>query len=247
MLDLASSTKGRPHPSGLPETSPAVLEVADRGWDADPIVRGGVVLAVVAAVVQTVAYLTNAYLFDYGVQNLDADSDGNTFTWASTVTTFTAAQCAVVLGLLVPPQRRAMLVLGGILAFLSLDDVARLHEHAGIQITETLGVDRHVSKLAWPALMFPLMLVAAVLLVRTARASGGAAGRTLLAGLALLVAAIAAEVASAPISNEIGESPIMLYVAEVAFEEAAELAGWILIATGLCALTWRMLASRPSV
>jgi hypothetical protein len=213
----------------------------------EPIVRVGVVLALVAGVLQTAAYLMNAYVFDWGVQNLDADSDGNTFTWATAVTTFTAAQCAVVLGVLVPRERRAMFLLGAALALLSLDDVARLHEHAGLAIASALDVDRSFSKLAWPALLGPLMLVAAVLLFRLARTAGGSVGRAVLAGVALLGAAILAEIVSAPISNEVGESPVGMYIAEVAFEEAAELVGWLLITAGLCAAAWRMLAPRPRI
>jgi hypothetical protein len=57
------------------------------------------------------------------------------------------------------------------------------------------------------------------------------------------MAAVAAEVLSAPIST--GENwPVTL---ERAFEEAAELAGWILIATGLTAITLEGFLASPHV
>jgi hypothetical protein len=244
LAEVSSSPKRRPTWARNGEATPALPAVRRRGERVEPIVRVGVALAAAAAAFQTAAYLVNAYMFDYGVQNLDADSDANAFTWATTVTTFTAAQCAVVLGLLARARLRTMLVLGAVLAWLSLDDLARLHEHAGGHLASTLDLHRSASKLIWPLLMLPLMATAALLLFRLAREAGGSAGRALLGGLALLVAAIVAEIASAPISNEVGENPIPLYVAEVAFEEAAELAGWVLIAAGLCALAWRTLLAR---
>ena len=244
MVEISSSPKRAPALAQGGEAAATLSAVDRRSESVEPIVRAGVTLALAAALLQTAAYLTNAYLLDYGVQNLDADSDGNAFTWATTVTTFTAAQCAVVLGFLGRAQMKAMIVLGAIITWLSLDDLARLHEHAGYHLAQTLGLHRSASKLIWPALLLPLMAVAAVLLFRLARKAGGSAGRAVVAGLALLVAAVLAEIVSAPISNEVGENPIALYVAEVAFEEAAELGGWILIAAGLCAFVWRTVVAR---
>jgi len=241
LAEISSSPKRRPVWAGSGGAAPALPAVERRGEQAEPIVRAGIALAAAAAGLQTAAYLVNAYLFDWGVQNLDADSDANAFTWATTVATFTAAQCAVVLGFLARSRLKPMLALGAVLAWLSLDDLARLHEHAGLHLASTLGLDRTASKVIWPLLLLPMMGLAALLLLRVGREAGGHAGRAVLGGLALLVAAIVAEIASVPISNEVGESPIPLYVAEVAFEEAAELAGWILIAAGLAALGWRTL------
>jgi hypothetical protein len=246
LVEISSSPKRRPASARTGETAAALAAVGRRREPAEPIVRAGVLLAVAAAALQTAAYLANAYLLDWGIQNLDADSDGNTFTWATTVTTFTAAQCAVVLGFLSYAPLRTMLALGAILAFLSLDDLARLHEHAGGHLASTLDLHRSASKLIWPTVMLPLIAVAAVILFRLGRRAAGPAGRAVVVGLALLTAAVLAEILSAPISNDVGEYPTPLYVAEVAFEEAAELTGWILIAAGLCALAWRTLLARSA-
>jgi len=60
------------------------------------LLRIGVVLAVAAVGIQTLAHLANEFLLDDRVEGLDADVEGNAFTWASSVAVFAVAIAALL-------------------------------------------------------------------------------------------------------------------------------------------------------
>lgn len=195
----------------------------------DRIVAVGFVLAVVAVAVQTVAHLANAFFFDYGIWNFDADGDGNALTWASSVATFTAALGALLLGLLPRTPRWRMVALAAVLAFLSLDDAVGVHEELTSEVVHGLDVPTSVGRALWPMLYLPLLAFVVISLWRLAADAPQRIRGPILLGLALLAAAVAGETMSSLWWDE--ESRPLIDDLEVAVEEGAELAAWILIAT----------------
>jgi hypothetical protein len=116
-----------------------------------------------------------------------------------------------------------------ILAFFAIDDIAALHERMGSGL-DALGLP-HADGIWFPVYV-PLFAFTFVTLVRVARRAGEV-GSALLAGLVLLGLALAGEVATAVLDPLDRTNHGVWYSLEVAFEESAELAGWILIAAGL--------------
>ena len=76
------------------------------------------------------------------------------------------------------------------------------------------------------------VLLAAVLLLRVSESAPARGRRCLSVGLGLLVVSVFLELVSAPSSTDRN----VIHTLEGGLEEAAELAGWILIATGLASL-----------
>jgi hypothetical protein len=195
------------------------------------VIAAGFVLALVGVVLQTIGFLANAFLLDYDIWNLDADADGNALAWASSVATFTAALGALLLGLLAPTTSWQMLGMAAALAFFSLDDAVGVHEELASEAVHGLDLPTSVGRAFWPMLYLPLLAFVVVSLWRLAADASERIRRALLLGLALLAAAVAAEVLSAVWWSE--DSRPLVDDLEVAFEEGAELAGWILIASAV--------------
>lgn len=192
----------------------------------DRLVAAGITLAIAAVVVQTVAHLLNATFL--GTYHLNVNHELTPFAWASTVATFGLAFTAAVHALVCPSRRALSVALALAAGFLSLDDMVSLHERLGLALAEALGLSVVFDSVIWPALFLPL--VGATALLALALASGGSprARRLAQAGLALLALALVAEVGSAAWStNPFGR----VHSVEGGFEEAAELAGWILLMT----------------
>jgi hypothetical protein len=203
-------------------------------------------LAAVAFVLQASLHLVNEYAFDgaYDALNADTEGEGNVFTWASSSATFAAAVFAGLLAVSSPGRRRFFGVLAGILAFFSLDDVVMVHERVALEILAALGLDSFWVRATWPVVMLPLLAFVAVGLWRLAASASPGHGRALRAGLGLLVFAVAIEVALAAVPTG-GRGWELIEPAEVAVEEAAELAGWIVIAAGLAGIFAGRVSTAP--
>jgi hypothetical protein len=122
------------------------------------------------------------------------------------------------------------------MALLSLDDLLAFHERVG-ELADRLGAppELHLARLLWPAVFFPLLAGLLWALWRLARESPPGPRRSLELGALFLVAAVALELAS-PVLFALGYGfGSVPYELEVVAEEGAELAGWILIASGLLA------------
>ena len=102
------------------------------------MVRVGFGIAVLAVLFQTVAHLGNEFVLDNRVEGLDADVEGNSFTWASSVATFTVALTAALHAAAFERQRREFSVLAGLAVWFSLDDVAIIHERVALKLGEDL-------------------------------------------------------------------------------------------------------------
>ena len=225
--------------SGVPGPSTAEgASVADGTSTSDAverrIVRVGVVLTVLAVLVQSAVHLVNLVAFDLEVRLLNVDADSSVFTFASVVATSLAAAMAALLAALRPRQAVLLLGLAAALAFLSLDDAARIHERVSELKTE-LGPITHFSRIFWPLVYFPLLAAVVVGLLAVARGMRPALRRLLVIGLGLLAAAIFLEMAS-PLLFELGyDHGDLGYELEAVIEEGAELGGWMLIALALAA------------
>lgn len=197
----------------------------------DTVLRAGLIAAPATFALQGVLHLANLGL-DRRFSLLDADSDFSAFAWTSSATTAAAAFAALLLAALL--SRRSLALLGLVLAFFSLDDIVALHERVGT-LDERLDLPEklQLQRLVWVIVFMPLLAVAAVLLWRSAADAGGRTGDVVRAGLVLLVAAVAFEAATPVLFHfDWGQNSIP-YETEVVFEEGCEVAGWILVASGL--------------
>jgi hypothetical protein len=198
------------------------------------LLRIGVPLAVAAVALQTVAHLTNEFLLDDRVEGLDADIEGNVFTWASSVSTFTLAVAAFLHALAFSTRRREFGLLAGLGLLFSLDDAVQLHERVALELGEDLlGLPDYVAVRLWLVLYLPLLLLAGLLLWRLAEEVWEPAGRMLRLGLLLLVASIPVEIVGAGTRWLDEEGTSVPEDFRVAVEEGLELGGWILAAVGL--------------
>lgn len=194
----------------------------------------GLRFAIGAAVLQTAVHLLNALFLEKRALNVNFED--NPFAWASTVAAFSVAFVATVHAAGLARDRLRYAVLAVIIAFVSLDDMVSLHEDAGTEAAEVLGLPQSYDSVLWPALYLPLLALGLFLLFTLAREGPERPRRFIYFALVLLAAALAAEVLSGPWTGGEEEWP---HVIEGAFEEAAELAAWILIAAAMTVITLR--------
>jgi hypothetical protein len=195
------------------------------------LIAGGA-LAVVAYGAVAGAHLVNEFLLDKRSWHLDADVDGNAMTWASSLATLAAGALALMLARISPVRRRSLTALGGLLAFFAADDAFGIHEDLGTLFTH-VGLPNLAG--IWFPVYLPLLGFCAFVLW-TLDWPGLPVVSMLRLGLLLLCAAIAGEVLTAgPVPGIDREAESWGYELEVALEEAAELAGWIVVASGLAA------------
>jgi hypothetical protein len=127
------------------------------------VVRVGFRIAVVAMLVLAAAHLGNEFVLDGRVEGLDADVEGNVFTWASSTATFAVAFCAALHAAAVEKQRREFTVLAALTLWFSMDDVAIIHERVAHKIGEDLfGLSDAIAVRLWLILYLPLLVLAAL-------------------------------------------------------------------------------------
>jgi hypothetical protein len=209
---------------------------------ADRVLSGGLVLALVAVGVQTVAHLTNALVLDYRSWNMDATADGNALSWASSVATFTAALGAVLLGLLPTTRAWRFVALSAVFTFFSLDDVIGIHET--LAFIHFFGYDppNTLARALWPLLYLPLFAFAILELWRLSAHVQERIRRTIWLALSLFAVAFVAEAIAALWWEEDDDSRFLIDDLEVAIEEGAELGAWILVSTAFAAILFERLA-----
>jgi hypothetical protein len=197
----------------------------------------GVCLAVAAVAIQSALYLADVYVLDRRVGAFDVDREGGVGGWASTVAIFSTALLALLFGVIHSAKRTQLLVLAGAAAFLSFDEALMVHERIGLEATDALDLSDTYLRVSWPVVYLPLLGAVAVILFLLARASTDPARSLLAVGLALLAAAVGLEMAWLAVDLIPGLTAHgWLYAMEIALEEGAELAGWIVLATGLAVL-----------
>lgn len=207
------------------------------------VLRAGIWLAVAAVAVQTVLHLANLVLFGSRFTILDVESDVSLWAWASTAAEAAAAATAALLAIL--PRRIAwrLVLLAALLAFLSADDILTIHERISV---EQLGPIPHASRLVWVLVFAPILGLTGLLLVLESRRVPVSIGRVLVAGLVMLVVAVAME-ATTPVLFALGfDHGSVPYELEAVVEEGLELAGFIAIWTGLAATVVHRLRTAAS-
>jgi hypothetical protein len=196
--------------------------------------RVGLALTLATVAGQSILHLINVFAFDLRFDMINADSDTSAFAWLSSVATFGAALILCLLAIVRWWRTRPLVALAGAVAFMSLDDMVGLHERVSA-LRPTLGPIEHFARIFWPLVFMPLLAATFVGFFAVATRLRRVLARTLLVGLALLVGSVALEVSS-PILFALGsDHGEWAYELEVAVEEGAEVAGWILISTGLAA------------
>jgi hypothetical protein len=198
------------------------------------LLRIGVRLAIFAVAVQTAAHLGNEFLLDDRVEGLDADIEGNVFTWASSVTTFTVGVAAFLHAVAFSARKREFGAVAALAVWFSLDDAIQVHERIALELGEdVLGLADFIAVRLWLVFYAPLLLLAGFLLWNVFRLLWEPAGRTVRLGLFLLVGSIPVEVAGAGTRWLDEEGTSVPEDLRIALEEGLELGGWILIAAGL--------------
>jgi hypothetical protein len=182
----------------------------------------GVALTAAAVLLQSLLHAVNAAFLGADVGVLDANEEGTPATWASSVAVFAAALGAGLLALLQPGARLLLGVLAAVLAFLSLDDVAAFHER----------LNRFGE--AWTIYAVPLLALTFVLLWLVTGLVSRADRRLIHIGLAFLAFAVLMETLQR-LWLDGYEEGTWVWELDTGIEEAAELAGWGLIATALLA------------
>jgi hypothetical protein len=220
-------------------------EDASRAAPRRVVVLGSLLAAAGAALLVATTAVAANLLDGRGEQLLDARDEESVWTWATSVAAFAGAFAAALHALSFVRLRRELLFVAGTLALFSLDDAAVLHEHAGEALSDALGAPEYVGARAWLLVYPPLLAAAAYALWRVARESY-VARRALVAGVALLGAAVALEVLGVGARWLDERGTTWPRSVESVLEEGVELAGWILVASGLAATLLAGLAVPPA-
>jgi hypothetical protein len=201
------------------------------------IVLAGVALAIAAVSVQSVAHLANELVLSNPIQLLDADGEGTALAWAASVAIFAGGMASAIHALVLEGRnRRRAIALSVVLVYLSLDEIISIHERLGTAVgKDLLGLPSWADVRLWLVIYLPLLFATLVMLLDSGHQASGAARRAIFVGAGALVAAIVAEgvgLLTKWLEERGTDLPDIL---RITIEEAAELAGWILIATGLTA------------
>jgi hypothetical protein len=198
------------------------------------LLRVGVLLAAGVVAFQTVAHLSNEFLFGDRIEGLDADIEGNVFTWASSVATFTLATVAFLHAVVFSDRRREFSLLAALCVLFSVDDAVQAHERLGLKVGEDLlGLPDFIAVRLWLVMYLPLLLLAGALLWLVAEQLWDPAARMLRVGLALLVASIPLEIVGAATRWLEEQGTSLPNDLRIAVEEGLELGGWMIAAVAL--------------
>ena len=204
-----------------------------RSADQRSLVVAGVSLTFLAVSLQTALYLVDVYAFDRRFGTFDVDQESGFPAWAASVAIFSTGFIALLLGFVESSRKLSLWALGGAVIFLSFDESLIVHERVGLAVTDALDLSDTYLRVAWPAAYVPLLAAIAALVFQLARTSTDPARRLLLAGLLALAAAVGLEIAGLALDLVPSLTIGLLYTVQIALEEGAELAGWILLTTGL--------------
>ncbi len=202
-------------------------QVLRAGWRLTALLAGGVV----------VVHLFGVYLLDRRIEIILADQERSIVTWLSSSAAVGVA-LAALLALLFGAGRAPLLaVIAAGTAALSFDEAAEIHERLGPALGRVLGTSEETGERLQLVALLPVLGPVTLAVAGVAFGAAGRTRRCLLAGLGTLVAAIAIEQALGSATNALEEAgTVWPDVIRTALEEAAEVAGWVLLATGLFAL-----------
>jgi hypothetical protein len=217
---------------------PIQLTVGDRA--AERALTLGWALGFLGGATLLLAHLVNHIALDDRIGELQASAEHNVWTWAASMATLVAGLSALLFARSSAQPGRAW-ILGTLLVYFALDDWVEIHENLGEDVSDFLGFPDYVGPRLWVALYLPLTGAVLALLWLVAEEIGGRARRAILAGVALLAAGYALE-AVGIVTKRLEERGYDLpHAVRAGLEEGTELAGLIVLATGLTA---GMLAAR---
>jgi hypothetical protein len=191
------------------------------------VAKLGIAITAAAVVVQSGLHFLDVVVLDRRHPALDSDAEGSVAAWQGSVAQFAAALLVLLLAVRFPARRTGLVILAGVLAFFSFDDIVQVHEWLGRTVVDAIGASQRYGADVWPVLYLPLLAIVALGLWRVGDELGGEVQPLLVGGLALLGAGMFVELLSPAIREWAS------FVPEIVIEEAAELAGWGLIATAL--------------
>jgi hypothetical protein len=212
----------------------ASTSVTSSGRAPDRVLALGRGFALVGGAALLLGHVVNHVALDDRIGELQASAEHNVWSWAATMATL-AAGLAALLHSLSSSAPRESAALGVLLVFFSLDDFLEIHENAGLDVSESLGLPDHVGPRLWVVLYLPLAAVGLLLLWRVAAELGGRPRSSILLGVALFGSGYLLEAAGI-VTKRIEESGFdHPHLIRAGLEESVELAGWILVAAGLAA------------
>jgi len=194
------------------------------------------------AAVDTVVILLHVVNRVSGVDKrlFDLDLEANLPTWVSSLQFAAVAGCAFVLArFAVRRQRYGWATLSAIFAFLSLDELALLHE----ELVDRISRDPSGDAWFWPVFFVPLgvaALVATAVVVGDVRRLGGSPV-LVVASFAILATSLVLDAAATQFVDI-----AWLFEPEIVLEEACELFGTALLVAGLLPLATRRLRAQPA-
>jgi hypothetical protein len=194
----------------------------------------GLALAAAVVLAQTAAYVVEAPA---------AGREGGALDWLSVAAIAAVAVAAGFAAARVRDRRRRFALLAALLAFLAIDDALGLHERMTAAVAGWLGVSgRGDALFLLPYL--PLLAVAFGLLLSATREAGRQARAVMYFGLALLAAGLVLRVAAALVAaTELMPAPWQRTLGVAAMHDA-EVAAWVLLASGLASAASALAAER---
>jgi hypothetical protein len=194
----------------------------------------GRIFALLGGAALLLGHVVNHVALDDRIGEFQASAEHNAWSWAATMATL-AAGLAALLHSRSTSSPRESVALGILLVFFSLDDFLEIHENAGLDVSEALGLPDYVGPRLWVLLYLPLAAAGLVLLWRAAAELGGRPRSSILLGVALFGSGYVLEAAGI-VTKRIEEGGFDLpHLIRAGLEESVELAGWILVAAGLTA------------
>jgi hypothetical protein len=187
----------------------------------------GILVTIVIVVAGSAAQLINYGFFDQRIPALDPGSDGGAFGAVGDIALAAAAVSAWVLAPRVRSARLAAVALAGLLTFLAVDKVVRLHDDMP----------------HWLAFYLPVLAAAFICLVAVARGNRGeghpGVDHLIGVGLLLLVFSFLLHVFGKRLLLDLGLSDTagLAYQTKAVVKHATEVAGWLLTALGLLRLS----------
>ena len=181
---------------------------------------------------QIASHLVDFGVYDLRISVVNANSDGNLFSWVGALAAAAAFAAATVDAVAAPAGRAERSLLAAILGFVVIDN--RLHVHDHIELL--------------PLVYVPLLGVAAVLMWRMVAAHSREERLTLLAGVASLGISLVIHELGPPLLARLGWGPgEWMYQVKIALKEATELTGWLLVAFALTGAARAELLARRGV
>jgi hypothetical protein len=203
------------------------------------VMTAGLALGFAAVAFQFVVDMIDSFALDNRVANFDSGQEGNLTTWFSTAMIFAGAFAALLHGLAIDSRRRMFLAAGALLAYLSLDELAQIHENFDHIAPGTLPT--RISDAMDIIAILPVLVLALAVLELIARSAPNVA-RFIRIGYLMLVAAVLVDEAVLPATKSLLHRGIS-WPEEIrsAIEEGLELSGFTLITVALTAITVRAL------